>query len=321
MTLKTKTACIFGGTGFIGRQVVRVLAREDYQIKITTRIPERAFTLRTAGVVGQIVSVACDYSEQSIADAVKGCDVVINLIGILYEKGKSKFQRAHVDIPQMIAQACAAQGVARFVHVSALGIEQGVSQYARTKRDGEMAVRRSFPRAVILRPSVVFGPEDGFFNMFACMARFLPALPLIGGGQTKFQPVYVCDVAEAIGKIVTMPPVGDKNPEGKTYELGGPEILTLKQVYERMFRETARRRVMVSLPFPVARVQGALMGLLPKPPLTADQVDSLKADSVVSSGALTFDALGLRPRGLDTILPTYLARFRPGGRFGDRKLA
>lgn len=316
-TINYKQACVFGGTGFIGRQVVRALADQGYTIKVATRVPESAFFLRTAGNVGQIVPFLCRYGDEaSIRQAVSGCDVVVNCVGILYEKGKSSFTKVHTELPRSIAKACREEKVRSLVHVSSLGCESAGSKYGKSKRNGELAVLENFPRAVILRPSVVFGPEDNFFNLFARLSVLLPALPLIGGGQTKYQPVYVGDVANAIAISASHEAFG-----GKIYELGGPEILTFRQIYNRLFEETGRKRLLVSLPWGIARIQGALMGCLPQPILTADQVETLKTDSIVGSGMPTLADLGIVPTGMDAILPGYLARYRPGGRFGDKKRA
>ncbi|MEM6781443.1 MAG: complex I NDUFA9 subunit family protein [Pseudomonadota bacterium] len=328
-----KIACVFGGTGFVGTQVVRELASAGYRVKVATRVPERAYELKTCGVVGQVVPYACNYNDQaSISEAVKGSDVVINLIGILFEKGKSTFEKAHKDIPQMIATSCANEGVKRFVHVSALGVDQATSDYARSKLAGEEEILKAFPVATILRPSVVFGPDDEFFNMFAQLARFLPVLPLVGGGKTKFQPVFVGDVADAVMKALSLTVSGDSNPQGKIYELGGPEVLTFKEIYDRLFETTGQKRGLMPLPFGVAKIQGAVFsgtskiigvvtGLTPKPLLTADQVESLKTDNIVNENALSFSELGLKPTAMAAILPSYLARFRKGGRFGNKKSA
>ena len=312
-----KQACIFGGTGFIGRQITRELARQGYTIKVATRVPERAYFLRTAGNVGQIVPFLCDYNnDASLRAAVKGCDVVVNCVGILFEKGKNSFTKIHTELPRAIAKACSAERVERFVHISALGCDQAHSKYAKSKRNGEMAVYENFPGATILRPSVVFGVEDNFFNMFAKLSVVLPVLPLIGGGKTKFQPVYVGDIASALGVVVQY-----HETQEKIFELGGPDILNFRQMYEKMFEITKRRRALVSLPWGLAKIQGCLMSILPAPVLTADQVETLKTDNVVQADALGFKDLGITPTSLDAILPTYLNRFKPGGRFGDKKRA
>ncbi|MCB9965417.1 MAG: complex I NDUFA9 subunit family protein [Rhodospirillales bacterium] len=311
-----KTAVVFGGTGFIGRQIVRELARRGVLIKVATRIPESAYFLRPDGTVGQIVPVACDYTSDSIHSLVKGCDYVVNCIGILYEKGHSKFQRAHVEIPQRIAEACAAENVAHFVHISALACERSTSRYAKSKRAGEEAVMQAFPQATILRPSVVFGEDDSFFNMFAEMARYLPCLPLIGGGRTKFQPVYVGDVALAV-----MRALDSKDTCGKIFELGGPETVTFKEIYTILAQETGRTRMLVPVPMPIAKIQGFFMQMLPHPPLTPDQVESLKTDNVVTAEALTFKDLEIAPTAMEMVLPNYLECYRVGGRFASRKAA
>ncbi len=312
-----KQACIFGGTGFIGRQIVRELARQGYAIKVATRVPERAYFLRTAGNVGQIVPFACNYKDEaSMRAAVKGCDVVINCIGVLYERGKNSFTKIHTELPRSIAKACSLEKVGRFVHISALGCDEAHSKYAKSKRNGEMAVLENFPRATILRPSVVFGGEDNFFNMFAKISVLSPALPLIGGGHTKFQPVYVGDVALAAINVLK-----DAQSEGRIYELGGPEILSFRQIYQKLFDNTGRKKILIPLPWGVAKFQGMLMGCLPAPLLTADQVESLKTNNVVQPHTPSFKDLDIVPTSLDTILPTYLARFKPGGRFGDKKRA
>ena len=323
MSVQHKTACIFGGTGFIGHQIVRELAKAGYRVKVATRVPERAYILKTCGNIGQIVPVFCDYGDdESLREAVQDCQAVVNCIGILFEKGKkASFQALHTELPGRIAKICAEEAVDRLVHISALGVEQGTSKYAKTKLEGETAVRENFPDVSILRPSVVFGPGDDFFNMFARLSALLPALPLIGGGGTKFQPVYVGDVADAVIACLQAPATSEDRPQGKIYELGGPDVLSFREIYERLFEQTGRRRTLVSIPWGMAKIQGAFMGLMPRPLLTCDQVESLKTDTVVSEGSLTLQDLGITPAALDTILPTYLSRHRPGGRFGDKKTA
>lgn len=323
MSISLKTATIFGGTGFVGRYIVRDLARAGYIVKIASRIPESAYFLRPYGTVGQVVPVYCDYKDAaSIEQAVRGSDVVINCVGQLYERRRGDFQRAHVDTPKAIATACAENNVARLVHLSALGADRSQSRYAKSKLAGERAVQEAYPNATILRPSVIFGPEDRFFNLFAGLARFMPVLPLIGGGKTKLQPVYVGDVADAVMKSLLLPVVGLENPQGGIYELGGPETVTFKEIYQRIFTWTGHSRFMVSLPFCAAKLQAAFLQFVPpKPILTPDQVTLLKTDNVVSSDALGFAALGLTPTGMALIVPPYLERFRTGGRFSDTKIA
>ncbi|MFN3700628.1 MAG: complex I NDUFA9 subunit family protein [Alphaproteobacteria bacterium] len=319
MSKTYKTACIFGGTGFVGRQIVRELAAKGIRIKIATRVPESAYFLRPCGDVGQVVPYFCDYNDPaSIQAAVKGCDYVVNCIGILFERKKNSFARIHTDLPANIAKACADEGVSRFVHISALGIENNPSQYAKTKLEGEKAVLANCPQASILRPSIVFGEDDDFFNKFAKLAGILPFLPLIGGGNTRFQPVYVGDVADA-----ALACLFDKTGEygGKIFALGGPDIVSFKEVYEILFAHIGFRKPLVSLPWGVANMQAALFSLMPTPLLTKDQVLSLKADSVVSDQALTFADLGITPQAMAAILPEYLALYRPGGRFAHQQSA
>jgi uncharacterized protein YbjT (DUF2867 family) len=313
MSMTGKIVTIFGGTGFIGRHVVRRLAKAGYTIKVATRAPESAYFLRTNGKVGQIVPFACDYNDdKSIAAAVASAEAAINCIGILHETRKNSFQRIHVELADKIAAVCAAANVERFVHISALGVDRAKSKYAATKRAGEEAVRNAFPQAAILRPSVVFGPEDSFFNRFAALSAIMPALPLIGGGRTKFQPVYVGDIAAAV--MAALSPAA----AGKTYELGGPETVTFREIYERLFACTLRRRPLISLPWGVAKLQASFLSLLPDPPLTRDQVETLKTDSIVSPGAMTLDDLGVTPTGMSLILPGYLDHYRKGGAFAAR---
>ncbi len=316
---KGKIATIFGGTGFVGRQIVRELADKGIIVKVATRIPESAYFLKPCGVVGQVVPFACDYKDTNdVHEAVKGSDYVVNCIGILYEKRGSKFERAHVDIPAMIAKACADEKVSRFVHVSALGCEEGTSKYAKTKFDGEKAVLSNFPGATILRPSVIFGEDDSFFNMFAELSRYVPFLPLIGGGKTKFQPVFVGDVADAALKALLE---NTTKYQGKTYQLGGPDVVDFKGVYELLFKYTGRKKKLVTLPFGFAKFEAMFLSLLPKPLLTADQVESLKTDNVVDSSALGFGEFAIKPKSMELILPQYLERYRAGGRFSKFKAA
>lgn len=318
-----KIVTIFGGTGFIGRQIVRELATAGYFIKVATRAPARAYFLKPCGSAGQIVPFACDYNdERSVMAAVRDADVVVNCIGILYQRRKSKFDKVHTDIPAMIAKACKKAKVNAFIHLSALGLESDKSKYAETKIEGEKAAKKAFPATIILRQGLVFGPEDRFFNRFAELSRYLPFLPLIGGGKTKFQPVYVGDVADAVMALLSRLNLQETDPRGKTYELGGPRIVTFRKMMERMFSCTGRHRMLIPLPWRLAKMQASFLSLLPNPLLTPDQVESLKTDHVVSEGALTFEDLGIRPNGMDLILPDYLQRYRSGGKadilVGDR---
>lgn len=322
MQQNVKTATVFGGTGFIGSQIVRELAKKGWTVKVATRVPERAYFLRPCGAVGQVVPVACDYNDDdSIAQVVAGSDYVVNCIGILYERRKQKFIKIHADLPAVIAKYSKKYGVERLVHISALGCDRGFSRYAKSKMEGEKAVKMNFPPATILRPSVIFGPGDDFFNKFATLARYLPCLPLIGGGKTKFQPVYVGDVADAVVAALSLPGVGENDPRGKTYELGGPEVVSFREIYERLFYNTRRKRALVNLSWGLAKFQAAFLSLLPKPLLTGDQVETLKTDTVVGKKALKLADLGITPTGMSLILPEYLERYCPGGHFSDQKRA
>lgn len=304
---------VFGGSGFLGRYVVERLADRDLIVQVAVRDPEAAKHLRPLGQVGQVTPVACDVTDAAaVARAVEGADGVINLVGLLAERGRQTFKSVHVDAPAAIAIAAAGANVESVVHVSAIGAaSNALSEYSRSKAAGEEAVRGAFPDAVIMRPSVIFGPEDGFFNLFAGLARMSPALPLFGGGKTRFQPVYVADVADAVVAGLT-----DKSARGRTYELGGPRVASFEALMTLMLDEIRRKRLLVSIPFFVGDIQAAFAGLLPNPPVTRDQMKSLRADNVVSEGAATLDDLGISPTAMEAILPTYLHRYRRGGRFG-----
>ena len=285
---------------------------------ITLRFDERGGETersRTAQATAQFTRHFPDnpqiQDQIAVESAVAGADAAINLVGILYERGPQTFAAVHDRGAQAVATAAAAAGVERLDQVSALGADlHGAADYARSKGAGEAAVRTAFPNAVILRPSVVFGPEDGFFNRFATIARLSPVLPLIGGGGTRFQPVYVGDVADAIAKSVTDPAC-----VGRTYELGGPHIYTFKELMELLLRQIHRRRLLVPWPFALAELQAAFFELLPAPPLTRDQVRLLRRDNVVTEGALSLADLGIAATAAEVILPSYLDRYRPRGRF------
>ncbi len=313
---------VFGGSGFIGAQAVRALARDGWRIRVAVRRPSMAFDLRPLGDVGQIQPVRCNIgSAEDVAAALKGADAAVNLVGILYEAGKRTFHSQHVDGPRMIAEACVAQGVGRLVQVSAIGADvESPSAYGRSKGEGEAAVRAVKPDAVILRPSIVFGAGDGFLNKFAQMATMAPALPLIGGGQTRFQPVHVGDVAAAIARAT-----GDADAAGRTFELGGPAVWTFEAILKYILRETGRDRLLAPLPFFVARPLGDLLQMASlvgiAPPLTRDQVLMLERDNVVAPGAEGLAALGIEPTGLEAIAPSYLWRYRKGGQFAGNPVA
>lgn len=304
-------ATVFGGAGFIGRYIVKRLAARGFTVRVAGRDPERALALKPMGVPGQILPVRATVTDpRAVTAAVSGASVVINCVGILFESAGSKFSAVQAEAPGTIAAAAAAAGARRLVHLSAIGADAASpSVYARTKAAGEAAVLAAFPDATILRPSIVFGPEDGFFNRFGTMARLLPALPVYGGGRTRFQPVYVGDVADA-----AMAALDRDEARGATYELGGPRAYTFRALIDYILDQTGRRRLVLDLPFSVGELQARLFELLPTPPLTRDQLLLLRRDNVVAEGARTLADLGITPKALEAIVPAYLARFRPAGR-------
>ena len=307
-----RLATVFGGSGFVGRYIVRQLARDGWRVNVAVRDAEYAKFLKPMGDVGQVTPMAVSIRDKAaVAAAVSGAEVVVNLVGVLYESGNQNFEAIHHGGAKAVAEAAAAAGAARLVHISAIGADAASpSLYARTKAAGEAAVRSAFPGATIFRPSLVFGPEDGFFNRFAGLARVMPVLPLFGGGKTRFQPVYVGDVADAVVRSL-----GDEKTAGQTYELGGPTIYTFRQLMELMLREIRRKRCLVSVPFPIARLEARLLQVLPVPPLTVDQVRLLERDNIVAAGAPGLAELGVKPTPIESVIPSYLDRFRPGGRF------
>ena len=311
-----KLVTVFGGSGFIGRHVVRHLAARGWRVRLAVRDTEQAGFLRPAGNLGQISAVPTTITnDASVAAAVKGADAVINLVGILYERGKRSFQALHVDGARRIATAAKAAGASHLIHVSALGADAASpSKYARSKAAGEAAVHGAFPGATIFRPSVVFGTEDRFFNLFGAMAQISPVLPYFtntvphapGGGGSKFQPVYVGDVAEAIAGAVD----GEAH-SGRTYELSGPKVYDMQEILQIVNRETLRKRQIWGMPYVIARIQAAFLQFLPTPLLTPDQVKLLKLGSVASGRAPGLEAFGIAPTPVELIVPTYLKRFRP----------
>lgn len=319
MTNSDTLVTIFGGSGFLGRHVVRALAPDLARMRIAVRRPDLAGHLQPLGRVGQIHAVQANLrNAESVAAAVRDSAVVINLVGILYERGKQSFEAVHLEGAANVARAAAAQG-ARLIHVSAIGADPNASAlYARTKGRAEQAVLDAAPDAVILRPSVIFGPDDAFFNKFAAMARIAPALPLIGGGHTRFQPVFAGDVADAIHKAVAGEASG-----GTVYELGGPDVATFKELMRLVLDITQRRRLLLPVPFWAAKLLGCVLKFLPNPPLTPDQVELLKSDNVVSESALrenrTLAGLGIEPRTMAAVVPSYLWRFRKTGQFRNRR--
>jgi uncharacterized protein YbjT (DUF2867 family) len=306
---------VFGGSGFLGRHVVRALAKLGYRIRVAVRRPELAGYLQPLGRVGQIHAVQANLRyPASVEAATRGADVVINLVGILFERGRQRFDAVQAFGAEAVALAAAAFG-ARMIHVSAIGAdEQSPSHYARSKAAGERLVLAAVPSAVILRPSVLFGPEDDFFNKFAAIARFSPALPLIGGGHTRFQPVFAGDVASA-----AVAAIEGRAQDGQIYELGGPEVRSFKELMQFMLAIVERRRLLVPLPFALAKFQAGFLQFMPTPLLTPDQVELLRRDVVVTDAAQserrTLEALGVEPVAMETIVPTYLWRFRKTGQF------
>ena len=307
---------VFGGTGFVGRQVVRALAKQGWRVRVAARNVGRGYRLRMLGDVGQIEVVQANLRNPvSVGRALDGAEACVNLVGILYESGRQGFQSLHAMGAGTVAEAAAARGITRLAQVSAIGADEASpSRYARTKAMGETAVRAAVPTAVILRPSVVFGPEDDFFNRFAALASISPALPLPGGGATRFQPVFVTDLAAAIAKAVT-----DPDCAGQTYELGGPGVFTFRELMAFVLRETGKGRLLLPLPWGIAGLIGrvaalsSIIGLAPV--LTADQVESLREDNVVTEGAAGFAELGITPRSVEAIAPSYLYRYRKGGQY------
>jgi uncharacterized protein YbjT (DUF2867 family) len=312
---------VFGGSGFLGRHLVRALAKRHYRIRVAVRRPDLTGHLQPLGRVGQIHAVQANVRHAgSVEAAVRDADIVINLVGILFERGRQRFDAVQTFGAEQVALAAANHG-ARMIQVSAVGAaDNASSRYARSKAEGEKAVLAAQPQAVIFRPATMFGPEDNFLNKFAAMARLLPALPLIGGGDTKFQPVFVGDVAEAIARAVD----GNAKP-GATYELGGPEVVTFRQLMEYVLKVTERRRLLVPLPFPLAKLKATFLQYLPTPLLTPDQVELLKADNVVSdasqSDGRTLLGLGIMPTAMEVIAPSYLWRFRKTGQFKAGRFA
>lgn len=308
----TKLVTVFGGSGFLGRHIVRALAKDGWRIRVAVRHPNTAHFLKPMGRVGQIQLFKANIrDDDAVGTALGDADAAVNLVGVLAESGSQRFDAIHAQAAARVAGVAAAHGIARLVHVSALGASANASSvYARSKAQGEARVHESFPSATILRPSVVFGPEDNLFNKFGWLARLSPVLPLIGGGKTRFQPVFVGDVAQAVTRVLA-----DASTAGMTYELGGPEVMSFKDILELVLKQTQRKRILLPIPFSLARLKGAVLGILPKPILTLDQVRLLETDNVVSEDALTLRDLEITPTAAAAILPSYLWRFRKTGQF------
>jgi len=309
---------VYGGSGFLGRHVVRALAKRNYRIRVAVRRPELAGFLQPLGRVGQIHAVQTNLRHApSVNAAARDAQVLINLVGILFERGRQRFDAIHTYGAEQVALAASAHG-AHLVHVSAIGAdEKSASAYARSKANAEQLVLSAQPSTTIMRPSILFGPEDDFFNRFAALARFSPALPLIGGGLTRFQPAFVGDVATAVANAVD----GKARP-GIVYELGGPDVRTFKELMQFVLATIERKRLLVPLPFFLAKLQATFLQYLPKPLLTPDQVELLRTDNVVSQSAesdgRTLRGLGIEPEPIEAIVPSYLWRFRKTGQFRSR---
>ncbi len=308
--MEQRVVTIIGGTGFVGRYVVKQLAAAGYTIRVISRNPNSALHLKTSGNVGQIVLESADLTNpKSLVGKIEDSYAIINLTGIMFESGTQTFAGLHTHGTEKLAQMAKAAGVKRFVHLSALGVDKASgSHYARSKMLGEKAVLDAFPEATILRPSVIFGPEDNFINLFACMANLSPALPLIGGGKTRFQPVYVGDVAKAVTASLSRPEC-----MGQIYELGGPEVLTFKEILQFTLKTLGLKRFLLPIPFsvaPAAALCAELFGKIIYPPLlTRDQVKLLKYDNIVSTGSQHFAHLGISPTAIEIVAPEYLARY------------
>lgn len=306
---------IYGGSGFVGRYLVRALAEQGYRVRVAVRRPNLALFLKPMGDVGQIQPVQANIRNRaSCAAAMEGASAVVNLVGVLYESGAQKFDAVHAEGAKQLAELAADAGITNFIQMSAIGADaDSTSAYARSKAAGEAAVLKAIPTATIVRPSIIFGPEDQFFNRFAALARISPVLPLIGGGETRFQPVYVKDVAAAMATALQRP-----EWNSQVLELGGPDVATFAELMELMLKVIGRTRLLVKIPFFAAKALAYVLQILPAPLLTVDQVELLKHDNVVSEGAPGLSDLGIEASAMSAILPTYLYRFRRTGQFARR---
>ena len=304
---------IFGAGGFIGKHLIRKLTQLDYRVKIGTSNPYLKGYLKPLGNPGQVELFKTNiFNLEQVKQVLKNCDYVINLVGILYETRKQKFNQIHADFPYLLSNLCNEFKIKNLIHISAIGIKKKhASKYMQSKLDGEENIQNTFKASVILRPSIVFGPEDKFFNTFASLAQFSPMLPLIGGGKTKFSPVYVGDIAKAIIEVLKI-----NNSEPKIYELGGPENYTFKQLMEVLLKEIKKKRFLIPIPFSVAKFQSYFLQMMPNPLLTSDQVELLKYNNIVSGEYPTLKELGISGKSIESILPKYIYRFRTGGQFG-----
>lgn len=318
--MNTSLVTVFGGSGFVGKNVVRALVKQGWRVRVAMRRPHTGQDLKVIGNVGQVQLVQANTRfKNSVRRAVDGADAVVNLTGILFEQGRQTFETIHIRGAETIAEAAADAGVSNYVHMSAIGADvEAESAYARSKGEGEQAVREALPQADILRPSIVFGPEDDFFNRFAALSTLSPVMPLIGGGETRFQPVYAGDVAEAIAKVL------GQGTSGQTYELGGPHIYSFRELMQFTLETVNRKRILLPVPWVAASalgLKGELLGLLPfvAPFLTRDQVTSLKSDNVVADDAMGLQALNIKAETLEAIMPPHLERYRRYGQFHERE--
>lgn len=316
----SKLVTIYGGSGFVGRYIARRLANEGWRVRVAVRRPNEAMFVRPYGAVGQVEPVLCNIRDDaSVALAMRGADAVVNCVGVLNEIGRNEFDTVQTEGAERVARLAAAEGVTRMVHISAIGADaEAGSEYSRTKAQGEAGVLAHMPGAMILRPSVIFGTEDQFFNRFAAMTRVGPFLPLVGA-QTQFQPVYVDDVAKAAVQGV----LGQAS--GGVYELGGPEVKTFRALMQQMLDVINRHRIILGIPFWVARIMAGMLDIMkfasfqlfPNNILTRDQLKNLRHDNVASDSALGFADLGIEPATLESVLPDYLWKFRPSGQYDD----
>ena len=308
-----KIIAIFGAGGFLGKYLMRQLTKLDYRIKVATRNPYLKGYLKPLGNPGQIELFKTNiFNPEDVKQVLKNCSFAINLIGILHETRKQKFSQVHAKFPNLLSNLCNETGVKKLIHISALGVREGhVSRYMQSKLEGEKNIQNVFKSSVILRPSLIFGPEDKFFNTFASIAQFSPALPLIGGGKTKFSPIYVGDIAKAIVRALNL-----NNSESKIYELGGPENYSFRELMEILLEEIKKKRFLIPIPFGVAKFQSYFLQMMPNPLLTTDQVEMLKYNNIVSGEYPSLEDLGVSGKTIQSILPKYIYRFRAGGQFG-----
>ena len=308
-----KIIAIFGAGGFLGKHLIRELTKLDYRIKIASRNPYLKGYLKPLGNPGQIELFKTNiFDSEDVKKVLKNCDYVINLVGILHETKKQKFKKIHSNFPYLLSSLCNEFKIKNFIHISALGVkEKHVSKYMQSKLEGEKKIKENFKSSVILRPSVVFGPEDKFFNTFASIAQISPILPLVGGGKTKFSPIYVGDVAKAIVKTLTI-----NNQKPKIYELGGPENFSFKELMQILLKEIKKDRFLISIPFSLAKFQSYFLQMLPNPILTPDQVEMLKFNNVLTGEHPALKDLGISGKTIESVLPKYIYRFRAGGQFG-----